>query len=557
MARRRDVQGLRARRRLRVPASTQIAAHDYGARGVTLARRRDLRQRRRQERQRRISRRSSRTDCVVALTDPVYPVYADTNVMAGRSGPADASGRYAGLRLPAVHRRERLPARAARPARGPHLPLLPEQPDRRGDDARRARRWVDYARAHEAVILYDAAYEAYIRDPEVPRSIYEIEGAREVAIEFAELLEDGRLHRHALRLHRGAARRRTAATADGRRGRACTRSGSGARRPSPTASPYIDPAGGRGGVHAGGPQAGARADRLLHGERAHHPRRAGARPGSPCTAARNAPYIWLKTPAGLTSWDFFDRLLDEAHVVGTPGSGFGPSGEGYFRLTALRLPRADARRRSSASARASRCEDQTADLPRRNPTMIKRIAAVLAALALTASLAEAQEVKVGVALPFTGVGAEFAQLVDRGMELYLKLNADEVKPLQDHADQARREGPGRRQREDRGPGAADPGQRRRARRLDLLAERDRLGADRDRGQEARGDHERGHRAHHQPVAVLRPHLVQHVARGLCAGRGGGQDPQRQDRGGRLHRLPARQGQPRRVQAGVRGRTAAR
>ena len=124
--------------------------------------------------------------------------------------------------------------------------------------------------------------------------------------------------------------------------------------------------------------------------------------------------------------------------------------------------------------------------------------------------------------------------------------------LQDHPDQARREGSRRRQRQDRRPGAAHPGQRRHPRRLDLFPERHRLGPHRDRGQEARRDHERGHGPHHQPVALLRPRLVQHVARRLRHGRGRGQDPERQDRGGRLYRLPARQGQPGRVQAELRG-----
>ena len=178
--------------------------------------------------------------------------------------------------------------------------------------------------------------------------------------------------------------------------------------------------------------------------------------------------------------------------------------------------------------------------------------AASAALAMSACLAQAQEVKVGVNLPYTGIGAEFAQLIDRGMETVSQAQRRQGEALQDQADQARRQEPGRQRRPRRDAGAADPGQRRHPGRLGLFAERDRLRAGRHRRQEARGDHERRHRAHHQHVAVLRAHLVQHVARRLRDRRGRGQAAQGQDRGGRLHRLPARQGQPRRVQALVRG-----
>ena len=134
-------------------------------------------------------------------------------------------------------------------------------------------------------------------------------------------------------------------------------------------------------------------------------------------------------------------------------------------------------------------------------------------------------------LPYTGVGAELAQQIDRGMEQYLKLNPDE-KATRSRC-QARREGPERRQRAHRDAGTAHPGQGRRARRLGLFAERDRVGAGRERRQEARRDHERRHRAHHADVELLRAHLVQHVARRLCHGRNRSQAAQGQDRGGRL------------------------
>ena len=172
------------------------------------------------------------------------------------------------------------------------------------------------------------------------------------------------------------------------------------------------------------------------------------------------------------------------------------------------------------------------------------------ALASAASLAQAQEVRVGVNLPYTGVGAELAQQIDRGMEQYLKLNP--VKGYKVTLVKRDVKDPERRQCPHRGPGAADPGQGRRAGRLGLFAERHRGGAGRERRQEARRDHERRHRAHHADVELLRAHLVQHVARRLRHGRGRRQAPQGQDRGGRLHRLPARQGHARVVQARLRG-----
>ncbi len=165
--------------------------------------------------------------------------------------------------------------------------------------------------------------------------------------------------------------------------------------------------------------------------------------------------------------------------------------------------------------------------------MIKRIIAVSAALAMITTWAEAQEVKVGVNLPYTGIGAEFAQLVDRGMELYLKLNADKVKPYKITLIKRDVKDPG-------GANAKIAVQELLTQdNVDILAgwiyspKRDRVGPDRHRRQEARRDHERGHSAHYQLVALLRPNLVQHVACRLCHGRSRGQDPEREDRGGRL------------------------
>ena len=134
-------------------------------------------------------------------------------------------------------------------------------------------------------------------------------------------------------------------------------------------------------------------------------------------------------------------------------------------------------------------------------SMMKRVLMASAALALSAALAQAQEVKIGLVAPFTGIGAELGQQIDRGVEQYLKLKAERVRALQDQDHQARRQEPVGRRLQDRGAGAPDPGQRRRARRLDLFAERDRLRAGRHRRQEDRRHHERRHRAHHHHVAV--------------------------------------------------------
>ena len=193
-------------------------------------------------------------------------------------------------------------------------------------------RWVDYARAHEAVILYDAAYEAYIRDPDIPHSIYEIEGAREVAIESRSFSKNAGLHGHAAGLHGRAPGGARAAP----RTAACTASTSCGCAASTKSNgpPYVVQRAAAAVYTPDGAEAGARAHRLLHGERARHPRRPRRGRLHGLRRAQRALHLG-RTPAGVSSWDFFDRLLAEAHVVGAPGSGFGPSGEGYFRLTAF------------------------------------------------------------------------------------------------------------------------------------------------------------------------------------------------------------------------------
>jgi LL-diaminopimelate aminotransferase len=270
--------------------------------------------------------------CVVALMDPVYPVYADSNVMAGRSGPADAEGRYEGLvYLPCTADNAFQPALPDR-----HVDLIylcyPNNPTGAVMTREALRRWVDYARAQEAVILYDAAYEAYIRDPAIPHSIYEVQGAREVAIECRSFSKNA-----------GFTGMRLAYTVVPHEAKGRTAGGDlvelnqlWLRRVSTKSNgpPYVIQ---RAAAAVYTPEGQKQVRGLIdhYMENARVIREGLARAGFTVHGGENAPYLWLRTPAGLSSWDFFDRLLGEAHVVGLPGSGFGPSGEGYFRLTAF------------------------------------------------------------------------------------------------------------------------------------------------------------------------------------------------------------------------------
>jgi len=271
-------------------------------------------------------------DSVVALTDPVYPVYVDANVMAGRSGGPDAEGRYAGfVYLPCTAANNFQPELPDR-----HVDLIylcyPNNPTGAVMTREALRSWVDYARSAGAVLLYDAAYEAYIRDPAIPRSIYEIDGAREVAIEFKSFSKTAGFTgtRCAFTVVPKELEGRTAG------GEPVSLNPLWLRRQSTkfNGAPYIV----QKAAAAVYSEAGQREVRGLidhYMENARIIREGLEAAGLTVYGGRNAPYIWVKTPPGVGSWDFFDKLLNEAHVVGTPGSGFGPSGEGYFRLTAF------------------------------------------------------------------------------------------------------------------------------------------------------------------------------------------------------------------------------
>ena len=271
-------------------------------------------------------------DNSVAVTDPVYPVYVDTNVMAGRTGAADDSGRYPGLcYIPVTAENDFVPAIPSERVDLIYL-CYPNNPT--GTVATRATlsRWVEYARRNDSIILFDAAYEAYITDPSIPHSIYEVEGAREVAIEFRSFSKTAGFTgtRCAFTV---VPKELTGTTAGGKRqaihplwNRRQTTKFNGVS--------YIV----QRGAAAVYSEEGQREVRRLidfYLTNARLLREGLSDVGIQVYGGVNAPYVWLKTPRNTPSWDFFDQLLQRAHLVGTPGSGFGAAGEGYFRLSAF------------------------------------------------------------------------------------------------------------------------------------------------------------------------------------------------------------------------------
>jgi len=271
-------------------------------------------------------------DTIIALTDPVYPVYCDSNVMAGRTGAADEAGRYSGLvYLPCTADTGFVP-----PLPEGHIDLIylcsPNNPTGAVMSRHDLEQWVAYARQEKAVIIYDAAYEAYIRDAEIPRSIYEIDGARDVAIEMRSYSKTA-----------GFTGVRCAFTVVPRELTGATASGEAVdlhrlwfRRHSTKFNGVSYPV-----------QRGAAACYLPEGKAAVREtvdyymanadlmREKLLAQGYGVYGGQHAPYVWMTTPPGQDSWGFFDLLLNQAHVVGTPGAGFGAAGEGYLRLSAF------------------------------------------------------------------------------------------------------------------------------------------------------------------------------------------------------------------------------
>ena len=269
---------------------------------------------------------------IIGVTDPVYPVYVDTNVMAGRTGAADETGRYAGLvYLPVTADNNFTPALPDQKVDLLYL-CYPNNPTGTVASKETLKKFVDYARANDTIIFFDAAYEAYITDPSIPHSIYEIEGARDVAIEFRSFSKTA-----------GFTGTRCAFTVVPRSLRAKSSQGESIELHSLwnrrlttkfNGVSYIIQRGAEA-VYSekGRPQVRGLIDFYL--ENASILCQGLRSAGLTVYGGTNAPYVWLKTPGGMTSWQFFDHLLSKANLVGTPGSGFGAAGEGYFRLSAF------------------------------------------------------------------------------------------------------------------------------------------------------------------------------------------------------------------------------
>ena len=268
------------------------------------------------------------TDNKIAVCDPVYPVYVDTNVMAGRTGKYDAviQGYEGVIYMPCMAENDFVPEF---PKEVPDMIYLcyPNNPTGAVITKEQLQEWVDYAQKVGAVILYDAAYEAYIASDEIPHSIYECEGAKSCAIEFHSFSKNAgftgvrlgytvvpkELKCGGVSLHDLWARRH------------------GTKY---NGAPYIVQKAGAA-VYTQEGKAQIKNQISYYMENASMILEGLKQAGYQVYGGVNAPYIWLKTPGRMSSWEFFDELLKNANVVGTPGSGFGPHGEGYFRLTAF------------------------------------------------------------------------------------------------------------------------------------------------------------------------------------------------------------------------------
>lgn len=266
----------------------------------------------------------------IAIADPVYPVYLDTNVMAGRTGEMGEDGRFSGVTyLPCTAENGFAPE----PPRE-HVDMIylcsPNNPTGTALSKEELAKWVDYAREEESVILFDAAYAAYITEKDIPRSIYEIPGAKEVAIEFRSFSKTAGFT--------GTRCGYTVVPKDvagrGAGGERIPLHGLWNRRHTTkfNGASYIVQRG-AAAIYTEEGQQQVRQTIAYYMENARIIREGLKKAGMTSYGGRNAPYIWLKTPEA--SWDFFDHLLEKARVAGTPGVGFGPCGEHYFRLTAF------------------------------------------------------------------------------------------------------------------------------------------------------------------------------------------------------------------------------
>lgn len=267
-------------------------------------------------------------DCKIAVCDPVYPVYVDSNVMAGRTGVYDTATEMWSdvIYMPCTMDNEFVPEFPEETPDVIYL-CLPNNPTGTTITKSQLQEWVDYANKNGAIIIYDGAYEAYISEEDVAHTIYECEGAKTCAIEIKSFSKNAgftgvrlgytvvpkELKRQDVSLH-GMWARRHGTKFNG--------------------APYIIQRAGEA-VYSEAGKAQLKDQVAYYMKNASVIKNGLQEAGYTVFGGVNAPYIWLKTPDQMTSWDFFDYLLENANVVGTPGSGFGPSGEGYFRLTAF------------------------------------------------------------------------------------------------------------------------------------------------------------------------------------------------------------------------------
>jgi LL-diaminopimelate aminotransferase len=271
-------------------------------------------------------------DNKIAICDPVYPVYADTTVMSGKTGQCQSNGHYEGIiYMPCTSENNFTPDL---PEETPDLIFLcyPNNPTGTVASKEELKKWVDYAQKNKAIILYDAAYEAFITEDDIPHSIYEIEGAKKVAIEFRSFSKTA-----------GFTGTRCAYTvipdelvAYDKAGKAHPVKPLWNRRQSTKFNGVSYPV--QKAAAAVFTEEGKKEVAEVIGyylENARIMKESLEANGYETFGGKNAPYIWVKTKNGMSSWDFFDKVLNEANVVGTPGSGFGPAGEGYFRFSAF------------------------------------------------------------------------------------------------------------------------------------------------------------------------------------------------------------------------------
>jgi LL-diaminopimelate aminotransferase len=274
-------------------------------------------------------------DNVVAITDPSYPVYVDSNVMAGRTGEANTKGQFKKIvYMPCTAKNGFIPTLPKAHVDIVYL-CFPNNPTGAVATKKMLSKWVDFAHKRQAILLFDAAYEAFITNPKIPHSIYEIEGAKDVAIEFRSFSKTAGFT--GVRCAFTVVPKQLKAAGPG--GKAVGVNPLWSRRHSTkfNGASYISQAA-AAAVYTDEGKKQCRKIIDIYMENANLIRSSLAHLGYEVYGGKNAPYIWLKTLSNMNSWNFFDRLLQNANVVGTPGEGFGPAGQGYFRLTAFATP---------------------------------------------------------------------------------------------------------------------------------------------------------------------------------------------------------------------------